>query len=165
MTEQQDGARRWIVPGILGFLFLLAVLSFFGKDENLTPEKTEPVLIRFEIKEFEQAFNSQNLEKVLTFYSDDFIEVYPGQPDEVGLEAVRNRYQHLFSRYELVLADSIEEILVEGDLAAVRVTWIVAHLAPGEGRGRVYSRERALEIWERATGGRWKIKRRYRFPD
>lgn len=156
-----DKNKKRIFFIIMAALVLVTVMEFYGHDENLVPEKTEPVLIRFAIHDFTQALNGQNVDELLEFYSADFREASPGEPDIVGTAAVRKYYENLFNRYDLTLADSVEEILYSGDFAAVRVSYVYRHQMALAGRSRVYQRQRTLEIWERGPAGQWRIKRRY----
>lgn len=61
----------------------------------------------------------------------------------------------------LAYALDIHEVLVSGDLAAVRLTWTLTDARDG---GRLLSRDEGLDIFRRDPDGSWRIARYMAFP-
>jgi steroid delta-isomerase len=115
--------------------------------------------IRAALAQWTEDFNAGKADKVCDLFAADLIAQYRGQPER--------DYTALCSLLRQSLADrtrtftyslAIDEILVSGDLAVVRLVWtlkVKRQDAPGE----VTSREPGMDIFRRQGDGSWKISR------
>lgn len=88
---------------------------------------------------------------------------FPGGPDR-DHAAMCTGFAAAFARTEPTLrydAPAIEEIVVDGDLAAVRLTWT---LRIAGASGESVERERGLDVFQRQADGSWKIRISYAHP-
>lgn len=113
--------------------------------------------IRVRLEAWTEAFNAGEAEAVCDLFAPDLIATYRGQPER-GYAALCDLLQSSLQdagrayRYELEL----QEIIAEGDLAAVRLVW---HLTVSDSEGRELARgaEPGLDVFRRQPDGRWRI--------
>jgi len=74
------------------------------------------------IREYEQALNASNTQKVMQLYSQTPIFMPQHAPAQVGTKAVSAAYQAVFSAIDLNVGFKIREIEVVGDTAWARTT-------------------------------------------
>lgn len=147
--------RRLLFSG-LAALLLAATLAAIGP---AAAEATAEAEIRVRLEAWTEAFNAREAEAVCDLFAPDLVATYRGQPErgydelcallQSSLADAERRY-----RYELELA----EIIAEGDLAAVRLTW---HLTVSDAEGRELARgsEPGLDVFRRQPDGQWRIAR------
>lgn len=82
------------------------------------------------VEEWLEAFNSGDIEHYLTYYRDD-VELHGYTPEVMRAEGLRAYYREFLSAFDC--ESTADEILVEGDRAAIRFTARVTQTAPWEG--------------------------------
>jgi uncharacterized protein (TIGR02246 family) len=114
--------------------------------------------IRAELEKWMTDFNDGKASAVCSLFAPDLISDFRGQPEDT--------YNSLCANLQMALSDpaktyhyqlEIKEILVSGDLAAVRLVWtlnVSSKIAPAE-----TTREPGLDIFRRQPDGSWKIAR------
>jgi steroid delta-isomerase len=131
-----------------------------------TAEPTPEAAIRRALEQWPKDFNARNKAEVYSLFARDLVAAYPGQPDR-NYEAM---CKHLASaledpnkrfRYD---APDIQQILVSGDLAVVRLTWTLRVTKPGVD-GETVVRERGMDVFKRQKDDRWKVVISYAYPD
>jgi len=117
--------------------------------------------IRARLNQWTEDFNAGRAEAVCDLFSKDAISNYRGQPE-------RN-YDEICGLLQDSLADpardfhyeiDIREIIVEGDLAVVRLTWTL-FIAPLN----ITSVEPGMDIFRREADGKWRIFRYLAYED
>ena len=113
--------------------------------------------IRAALTQWMADFNAGRADKVCALFAPDLIAVYRGQPDR-GYDALCDLLKRsLNDRSKTYTYDlAIKEILVEGDLAVVRLTWTLTVKAK-EPPSEVTSSEPGMDIFRRQADGGWKI--------
>ena len=109
--------------------------------------------------EFREAFNTGDVERLLSVFCDGFMDLSLGQPSFFRGEAremLRLRMSELFSKFETRMAPIIIDIQVRGDMA-IDYGWHKLTLTPKAGGEPVTSRQRYMETWMKDAEGRWKI--------
>lgn len=139
-----------IALGVIGFA---AVLPAWVQDGSSREVET----IRSLIMEQASAINAHDPDGVLKHYSKDIIVSYPGVPD-TGYAAFDKSYRLMMhSGITTRSVPAIDEILVSGDLATVRMMWSTT--ITDKATGRVSSRQaKDLQVWRREKGA-WKFYR------
>lgn len=109
-------------------------------------------------------FNSKNVKGVCGLFSKDLIATYP--------DAIDKNYDQMCENLTKVLNDKevefsyakpkIEQIIVEGNLAAVRLIWTLK-VTPKQGDPAIIN-ERGLDVFQRQPDGSWKISISYAYP-
>jgi uncharacterized protein (TIGR02246 family) len=104
------------------------------------------------------ADNDRALDRVLDYYANDAMLLPPNEPPVAGLDAIKPRYQALFSHFDPSIEGRIDEVCVSGTLAFVR----------GHNGGRLHARDGGqdrelddlyLMLLQRESDGLWRISR------
>jgi ketosteroid isomerase-like protein len=109
-------------------------------------------------------------DSILSHYAQDIVLSYPGIPDQ-DYATLAKGYGELRSRPAHVTANTrptFDEILVNGDLAIVRVRWTTTISVAA--RDTLPAREatrylRDLQVWRREPAGEWRFIRGMHYPD
>ena len=109
--------------------------------------------IRARLEQWTDAFNAGRKDAVCDLFSAEAISEYRGQPER-HYEEICSLLQHSIDdpardfHYEL----DLREIIVEGDLAVVRLTWTL-FITPLN----ITSVEPGMDIFRRESDGKWRI--------
>jgi ketosteroid isomerase-like protein len=105
--------------------------------------------------EFEEGFNSGDVDRIMRFYADSYVDVNLRNPVQTRAER-REYYAKVMARPGIRVKVRPDDILIRGDLAFVRGTIL---LTQGAGRaGETTQTElRYLEICERVKDGTWRV--------
>jgi steroid delta-isomerase len=119
--------------------------------------------IRSALEKWRSAFNDRDERQVCDLFAPDLIANYQGQPE-------RN-YTSLCQLLQTSLADrertyhyslNINEVLVYGDLAVVRLIWTLEIEKDGASKETIA--EPAVDIFRHQADGSWKISRYLAYP-
>ncbi|MBA3323877.1 MAG: nuclear transport factor 2 family protein [Rhodobacteraceae bacterium] len=119
--------------------------------------------IRARLLGWAEAFNARDAGGVCEVFAADLISVVPDAPD-AGKAAVCERLARLLEQDDRRFSydADVEEVLVWGDHAAVRLTWTLEIAAGGETSRGV---ERGIDLFRRDPDGVWRIMRFIAFTD
>ena len=110
--------------------------------------------------EFRDAYNSGNVEQLLSVFDDEgFTDMSEGGPslyDEDAREGLRRRATELFAQYDVKLTVIVIKIIVVGDLAYDYGWHEFTLRAKGSEEG-LRKRHRYLEVWRKNSSGQWRI--------
>jgi len=146
--------RAWVRVVAAGFLAILMVASHAWAQDSAAVQNE----IRAELEKWTTDFNAGNSPAVCSLFAPDLISDFRGQPEDT--------YNSLCANLQMALSDpaksyhyqlEIKEILVSGDLAAVRLVWTLS-VSPKNGPAES-TREPGLDIFRRQPDGTWKISR------
>ncbi|HEY6996220.1 MAG TPA: SgcJ/EcaC family oxidoreductase [Xanthobacteraceae bacterium] len=136
-------------------LLSLAVVSPAAAQGD-TPDQAA---IRAALTQWMADFNAGRADKVCALFAPDLVAQYRGQPER-GYDALCDLLKRSLGdrskNYRYALA--IQEILVAGDLAAVRLTWTLT-VRGKDTASATRSEEPGLDIFRRQADGSWKISR------
>lgn len=109
------------------------------------------------------AFNAKDPDAIIALYSRDVILTYPGIPDQdyATLDAGYREMTNLPAGVTVTTVPAIEEIIVSGDLAVVRVAWNTTTVQAEPAR-RSTRQLRDMQVWRREADG-WKFFRGMHF--
>jgi ketosteroid isomerase-like protein len=105
--------------------------------------------------EFEEGFNSGDVDRIMRFYGDIYIDVNLRNPVQTRAER-RDYYAKVMARPGIHLQVQPDAIMVRGDLAFVRGTILLTQAA-GRANEMTKTELRYLEIYERALDGSWQV--------
>jgi ketosteroid isomerase-like protein len=147
----------------LGSLLLLAGCAGTARHAQSSPQ--DQALLRRLVVESGNALNRRDLEGMVASISPDLVLSYPGIAD-MGYESLKRAYAEMIAPggASVTTVPTIEEVLVSGDLAVVRVTWTTTIASgPSDQKTR---RTRDMQIWRRDDRREWKFIRgmHYREP-
>ena len=116
-------------------------------------------VIRTALSEWAADFNSGRRDKVCGLFARDLRYVYGSSPER-GYRQICDQLQRALADGEqtFAYAADIEEILVSGDLAVVRLDWALTVTDKADGAATT-SREAGLDVFRRQADGSWKISR------
>ncbi|MEM9305380.1 MAG: SgcJ/EcaC family oxidoreductase [Pseudomonadota bacterium] len=100
------------------------------------------------------AWHTGDIDSLMTVYCDDVVLALHGQPMRVGVDAVRAFFDGNIGREDATMRIDIETVRVRGDVA-----WFTSKywLAIGAGQERLEDAGRSLLVFERDTGGEWRL--------
>jgi ketosteroid isomerase-like protein len=137
-------ARSGLVVGVL-----LSV-SMTSQDP-----KTDVETLRRLIQETATAIKANDAAGIMAHYSKDIIVSYPGRPDTTYDEFDRSYRQMLAPNTTTNAVPTIDEILVSGDLAVIRMRWNTTIVDKVTG-GSTSRQAKDLQVWRRENGA-WKF--------
>jgi ketosteroid isomerase-like protein len=140
-------------------LFFLVSLALLGPGANAGPTERAQKEIRTALQSWTAAFNAGDVRHVCDLFSRDLIAQYQGQPErdyQLQCDLLTNSLKDKKKSYRY--SPHIQEILVAGDLAVVRLVWTLES-ASEDGRQRQIIEEPGIDIFRKQVGGRWKISR------
>jgi len=131
--------------GTIAALFLLTLLG--------TGARADEAEIRARLEQWTADFNSRNAEAACELFSKSLLSDFRGQGEagyETRCELITKALNNPDRTYRYDL--NIKEIIVEGPLAVVRLTWTMT-VSPGD----IVSVEPGLDVFRREADGRWRI--------
>src|SRR5262245_8443442 len=139
---------------VRGGLVSLALISPAAAQGDMPAQAA----IRAALTQWMADFNAGRAGKVCELFAPDLVAQYRGQPER-GWDALCDLLKRSLAdrgkSYSYALA--IKEILVEGDLAVVRLTWTLT--VRGKDAAETTSVEPGIDIFRRQADGSWKISR------
>lgn len=149
------------------FIFTAFMLCFRGifSLENDGESKTR-LEINHLLQRWPLDFNAKNIQGVCGLFAHDLIASYPGTLDKNYTEMCRQLTASLtdLERIFHYEAPQIEQILIQGNLAVVRLVWILR--ISYKNRSDVdLIKEKGLDVFKRQADGSWKIAISYAYPE
>ena len=137
----------------------LIIILFFFMISSL--EGSEEIVKR--LRQWPRDFNDKNIHAVCDLFAQNLIASYPGTPDK--------NYEQMCRQLSLAIKDKekkfryeeplIEEVIIEGDLAVVRLIWTLK-IADQKEINTI--REKGLDVFKRQKDGKWRIVISYAYP-
>ena len=112
-----------------------------------------------QLRQWTEDFNAGRVETVCDLFAPDLIANYRGQP-EMGFDTLCSALRRALTagprdyRYTLEL----NEIMVSGDMAVVRLIWHLT-VTDTETGATVTSSDRGIDVFRRQPDGQWRIAR------
>ncbi len=125
--------------------------------QNNMEQTTEKTAIEKLLFSYRDALNTSDVNKVLPLYSNDGVFMPSGAPSAIGQAQIKSSYEFVFSQIQLNIEFSIDEIVVNGDLAFARTTSKGTTLIHANGQ-TVAEENRELFVLQKIDG-KWKIAR------
>jgi uncharacterized protein (TIGR02246 family) len=143
-------ARRWIVGLAVAVLVAASVSR-----PALADAASDEAAIRARLQAWADAFNARDAEGACALFAEDVVATVRGTPDS-GKAEICGRLRQALARPEPILSytPEIHEVLVAGDLAAVRLTWTLKIERDG---AVALSQERGMDLFRRGGDGSWRI--------
>jgi ketosteroid isomerase-like protein len=147
----------------------LSILIFLvgfatGLGAQTTQHERDLETLRAAIIRSGEAFNARDHAAMMAPVARDLVLTYPGIPD-MGYDSLSAGYRRMVDRPAGVTArtvPTVEEVLVSGDLAVIRITWTttVTETSPARSTTR---QMRDMQVWRREADGGWKFFRGMHF--
>lgn len=150
---------------------LLAACAHGGRAPAPDPARDQEA-VRAAVMASAAAANARDPRAIMALFARDLVLSYPGIPDQdyASLEQSFTEMMALPPGVNVTTVPNIEEILVVGDMAAVRMTWTTTTTvaATDSTPARASTRRmRDFAVWRREPDGSWKFARgmHFRMPD
>ena len=136
-------------------LSVIVVYAFLSVATTVQDPKTDVDTLRRLIQETAKAINTNDAAGIMTHYSKEILVSYPGIPDTTYDEFDRSYRQMLSPKTTTSTVPTIDEILVSGDLAIIRMMWstTITDKVTGSSTTR---QAKDLQVWRREDGT-WKF--------
>lgn len=136
------------------FALLLAPLLAAGTATAHEPGAKD-ALLATDLAWSAAASEGKDVEKVVSYWSDDAVVVPPGMPPIVGKDAIRAFVAHSFATPGFSISWTPVDVVVSDDGTMGYSTAHNTMTMPGPDGTPVTSHGRALAVWRRAPDGRW----------
>ncbi len=121
---------------------------------SIESESEDVAKLRHMASEFTEGFNTGDVERIMRFYGDSYVDINLRNPVQSWKER-REYYAQVIRKGDFRVQVHPEEILIRGDFAFVRGT---IELTPGSASVDSASKElRYLEIAQRRQNGSWQV--------
>lgn len=118
------------------------------------PEREDIAKLRHMASEFEEGFNTGNVDRIMRFYGETYVEINLRNPVQ-SWEERREYYSQVIRKGSFRVQVHPDEILIRGDFAFVRGSLELTRAATAGDSGR--TEMRYLEIARRQPDGSWQV--------
>ena len=142
-------------------LILGACQPIVAQPESAAPEQAAGSLeaqeeqIRAASAAWDEAFNAGDLERLVSFYAEDAVDMPPGVPALEGIDAITSDLQYILDEFEAHHETSIVDIKIGGDLALERANYIMT-LTPKAGGDNITEIGKHIVVRQR-VGDKWMV--------
>ncbi|MGD8539100.1 MAG: SgcJ/EcaC family oxidoreductase [Candidatus Aminicenantes bacterium] len=145
---------------VLPLVFLLCLTFGCQKAEEVAEkpvvdvEAEKEAVKRFN-DEWDAAMNAGDIEKLVSFFTDDGVRIPANGPALIGKGAIRDSFQRQFEQYSVEQKTVVEDIRMSGELGFFRATWtsLVTFKDKGDTRNVNGS---FISIVQKQLDGSWK---------
>ena len=156
-TRTSASPRNLVERLRYGVILMLIVIFSFALKGIAQPSDAGQAAIREALTKWTADFNAGNTPQICSLFSPDLVYDYNGQPERNYrdiCDLLRRSLTDRTRRYTYSLA--IDEILVSGDLAVVRLTWTL-RITRNDTPEEAVSREQGMDVFRKQPDGSWKI--------
>ena len=120
--------------------------------------KSNEAAIRAMGEKYAEYVNSGDLERYMSVWAEEGIQMPPNAPAVSSRESIRLAMMPLFDGFHLKMSINDQEIKIAGDWAYSRGTYAL-DMTPKAGGDSIHVDGKALTIWQRQPDGSWLISR------
>jgi len=149
------------LAGIAALVALAGVVTAGGARAADTAADEQAITER--LQRWTAAFNARDVAGACDLFAPELVYSLPGLVD-ASYERMCGNFRVVFAKPGLRLTyaePAIHEIIVDGDLAVVRLTWTLTAASGGE---TDTTSDEGLDVFRRQPDGRWSIIRFIAFP-
>lgn len=142
------------------YLVILSCVVAGGCSQAPAPvdsRKAAEAAINSTSEEFAKATEAKDLDKIISYYTDDAILFAPSSPAAVGKEAVRKAWQGFLGGppSKIDVSGTIIDVAASGDLAFERGEFT---LTTTDAKGKTASATgKLVDVWKKQADGSWKM--------
>ena len=146
---------RSFTPRVVALLFVLVLLPLFASCQRQPDTRTaDEATLRNLDAEWSKAAGAKDLEKTVSYYTDDALILPPNIPTIQGKQGARTMWQGMFSVPGFGGGWKATKVEVSGDLGWVTGTY---ELSETDASGRpIVDKGKYLEVWRKQADGSWK---------
>jgi len=141
----------------------LALLTSFAV-AGLRAETAPETAIRAALEQWRQDFNARKSENICDLFAPELLYDFQGLPEQNYVQLCDRLHKALASATpNITYGLNIKEVIVSGDLAVVRLTWI-STVTAADGTSQTDD-EQGLDVFAKQADGTWKIIRYIAYPE
>lgn len=104
---------------------------------------------------FAAALSAGDVDGMMANYTEDALQMPPNEAALTGKDAIRARHQAFADQYEFVLENPAAEIVVKGDWAILRGTYVISGTPKADGEP-IQGNGKYMVTWRRQPDGSWR---------
>lgn len=144
---------------VIPFIFLLCITFSCQQGERVLVEPKEDIeadkqALKNIVADVNAAINAADVDRIVSFYSDDAVRIPPKGPIAFGKEAISSEVEQVFEVCTIQENDVVKEIKVSGDLAVIHVIFS-AIITPKAGGEPIEAKGDWLWVLERQANNTW----------
>jgi len=105
---------------------------------------------------FAEAVSAGDVDGMMIGYAEDAVQMPPNEPTLTGKEAIRARSQANAEQLEMALENPAAEIVVKGDWAILRGTYVFSGMPKADGEP-IQDNGKYMVTWRRQPDGSWLV--------
>ena len=146
---------RSFTPRVVTLLFTLVLISSFAACKSAGDTRAaDEATLRSLDAEWSKVAGAKDLEKTVSYYTDDALILPPNIPTIQGKQGARTMWQGMFSVPGFGGGWKATKVEVSGDLGWVTGTY---ELSETDASGRpIVDKGKYLEVWRKQSDGSWK---------
>ena len=140
---------------VLAFGVLAGCTNSASPHHDVSQDKAA---IEASLRQWPHDFNDRKLPEVCGLFAADVVLSYPGSPDrghDAFCDRIKTQFEDQAKKFSYAEPD-IKEILVDGDLATVKLFWTLT-VRSDTGKILDTTVEDGLDVFQRQPDGSWKI--------
>ena len=142
------------MKNVIVFLFGLSILLMSACEKQIDT-KAEAEKIKNMDKIWDEAVLSADVDKIMSFYTDDAMKMPPNRPLIKGIKAIRDFHQSIHEKYNIIESKNIsEEVIICDDWAIARGTYSETNV-PKSGGEPEQDTGKYILVYKRQSGGQW----------
>jgi len=134
----------------------MLVISGFGKQIEAGDMEADIAAINNNLEEYTSSMNAGDLDRWISLWADDAIQMAPDAPAVIGKEQIRAKYESIFPLFIFKMTINNEDVKISGDLACSHGNYTVS-MTPKAGGETIMIDGKYLSIEERQADGSFKI--------
>lgn len=140
---------------VFGFVLLLAACSRQdGADRQPVSGAVDEIW-----KQYSSSLNSGDLDTWMSLWTEDGVQMPPGEPAVSGKDQIRSRNKAVLDRFTFDMGITNQEVEVAGDWAFARGTYKATLTPKEEGGEIVHIDGKYMTILQKQPDGSWRIHR------
>jgi uncharacterized protein (TIGR02246 family) len=146
---------------ILSLVLVLCFTYTCQKGKDIIDVEADIAAVKSLVDEWYSAYYARDIDKILSFYTEDAIRMGHNEPKQVGKKAIQASLEEQMDKYDsqvdddAVIDDRAEDVRVSGNLGIARGVDVT--ISPQEGTESMKSTVRWVATFERQADNTWKI--------
>lgn len=151
---------RIVMKKLFTILLLVLVLCFVSgwqkAEEPAVDVEADIEAIKNLNGEWLKAYNAGDIDRIISIYADNAVQIPPNRPPNIGKEAIRGVYQWELDRFNTEFENEVVDVHVSDNLAFVRSSWTVILIPKGGGESIKFNGSLVF-IHQRQQNSTWKV--------
>ena len=148
--------KSLLQASIIIMVLTLFVIIGCEKQNEVGDVEADISAINNNIDQYASSMNAGDLNRWISLWADDAIQMAPDAPAVIGKEQIRAKYESIFPLFIFKMSIANEDVKIGGDLACSYGNYTVS-MTPKAGGETIVIDGKYLSIEERQADGSWKI--------